>query len=814
MQHEDITPQVARQFALEEEMRSLGAARYMKAMEKEDEATLPPGQLLVKTSLGRLAPAIREWVESTRSGQARRHASIANLIDPFEPEEVALLALRRVVSGISGKGSLTQTAMAISDSLKDELEYRAFAAGNPAYAKWNAEDIRKKPSESVKRTVTMMRKRRAGIEDLQWTPEERLRLGMVLIEMVEEHCGIIERVTMAEGKTASGVLKTKVYITGTDTIKEWLTKQHQHCQLMAPVWLPMVVPPTPWTGPLAGGYLTARLKLVKTKNKPYLEELKHIDLSNVYGAMNALQETRWRINRKVYEVMKHVWENLKGDRAKLPSLTGRPMPNKPLDIDTNEEARKDYRAKAREVVEFNLGQTSRIAATVQKLWVAERFLEEEAIYFPHVMDWRGRAYPVPSFVSPQSDDIGRGLLEFADGKPLGEDGVAWLAVHVSNTWGFDKAPFEDRIQWVQDNEEDILAYARDPYLFTGWMDADSPWCFLAACFEWAGYAENGEDHISHIQVQMDGSCNGLQNFSAMLRDPVGGAAVNLVPSDKPSDIYAAVAQVASKWIEVDAKEGKPEALALLGKVNRKLTKSNTMTKPYGVSAYGMRDQVLEALKKGVKEGWLTFPEELLADRLGLVNLANYLGTLNYKAIDQVVVAAKEAMDWLQKTARVVASNGLPITWVSPIGLPVIQDYRKTIGKRVNFGAGGLQKFTLTYEGDELDKRKQSNGISPNFVHSCDASHMMFTILDCKENGIRHFSFIHDSFGCHASDMPIMTTVLRSAFVKMYSRDVLGEFREAIIEQLQGTDLAKEVPPLPPMGTLDLEAVNQSEYFFA
>ena len=39
---------------------------------------------------------------------------------------------------------------------------------------------------------------------------------------------------------------------------------------------------------------------------------------------------------------------------------------------------------------------------------------------------------------------------------------------------------------------------------------------------------------------MDGSCNGLQNFSAMLRDEVGGKAVNLIPSDKPQDVYMEV----------------------------------------------------------------------------------------------------------------------------------------------------------------------------------------------------------------------------------------------------------------------------------
>jgi DNA-directed RNA polymerase len=32
-------------------------------------------------------------------------------------------------------------------------------------------------------------------------------------------------------------------------------------------------------------------------------------------------------------------------------------------------------------------------------------------------------------------DINRGLLEFAEGKPLGNDGLYWLKVHLANKIG-------------------------------------------------------------------------------------------------------------------------------------------------------------------------------------------------------------------------------------------------------------------------------------------------------------------------------------------------------------------------------------------
>lgn len=39
------------------------------------------------------------------------------------------------------------------------------------------------------------------------------------------------------------------------------------------------------------------------------------------------------------------------------------------------------------------------------------------------------------------EDKCRGLLEFAEGKPLGKRGVYWLQIHVANLMGRDKLSF-------------------------------------------------------------------------------------------------------------------------------------------------------------------------------------------------------------------------------------------------------------------------------------------------------------------------------------------------------------------------------------
>jgi DNA-directed RNA polymerase len=47
-------------------------------------------------------------------------------------------------------------------------------------------------------------------------------------------------------------------------------------------------------------------------------------------------------------------------------------------------------------------------------------------------------------------------------------------------------------------------------------------------------------YVCNLPVHQDGSCNGLQHYAALGRDALGGAAVNLTPSELPQDVYTFV----------------------------------------------------------------------------------------------------------------------------------------------------------------------------------------------------------------------------------------------------------------------------------
>jgi DNA-directed RNA polymerase len=802
---------------LEQESVSMGVQRYRDAL-ADDLTSVQPGISLMKRAIGPVAERIDAFVKQAEAGRAGKAASVAYFMAQFDSDVVAYMAVRKIINGLTARVPLTRLAASIGTYLEDAVNFENLRTEAPGLYRQLQRRIATRKDAGVRHLILRRQSKYAGLKTVTWDQTSRVKLGLRLIDFVVEGTGLIEIV-----KIAKSAKDTPYYVVATPGTMEWLEKANARCELLAPMLLPMVVQPKAWTTPLNGGYLTHRTSLIKVRNEAYLSELREVEMPAVYSAINALQETRWRINKGILGALKTVWDSGQS-LGKLPTRDSLPVPVSPqADFDTPKEARteeqnariKAWKTEANKVYSKNMQMESKRLALSQKLWVADKFTDFEAMFFPWVMDWRGRAYPLPATLSPQGDDSAKALLEFADGKPLGENGAYWLAVHGANNFGVDKVSFEERVQWVQDNEDAIVNSAFEPLRERFWTEADKPWQFLAFCMEWAGLKvalSNGADvseYVSYLPVGLDGSCNGLQNFSAMLRDEIGGAATNLVPSEKPSDIYTEVAKVMQGMVEFDAGNGNETAALWLGKVDRKVAKRPCMTYAYAATQFGMKDQTIAMLKKYEEDNG----EQLIDDEHKFA-ASVYLAGVAYSAIGQVVIAAKAAMDWLQEAARIAAKDALPIRWTTPVALPVLQNYRDVKGKIVEGEIAG-ERVQLVYsiEGDRLNKRKQASGIAPNFIHSMDAAHMMATVNACKEQGMTHFAMIHDSYGAHACDIDVLAATLRFSFVQQYSSDVLGTFREQLVTQLP-PKLAEEIPPLPTMGTLDLQAVENSEYFFA
>jgi DNA-directed RNA polymerase, mitochondrial len=146
-----------------------------------------------------------------------------------------------------------------------------------------------------------------------------------------------------------------------------------------------------------------------------------------------------------------------------------------------------------------------------RLRMAQSFKTCNAIYFPHNMDFRGRVYPIPPHLNHMGADINRGLLEFSEAKPLGKEGLRWLKIHLANTIGKDKLPLDDRARYAESIIDVVHAVAEDPNHNLEWIDADNPWQTLACMFELSAAMKrpDPENHMSHLHIHVDGSCNGM-----------------------------------------------------------------------------------------------------------------------------------------------------------------------------------------------------------------------------------------------------------------------------------------------------------------
>ena len=216
--------------------------------------------------------------------------------------------------------------------------------------------------------------------------------------------------------------------------------------------------------------------LVKASNRRYLEELKNKvhEMPIVYQSVNIMQHTEWVINRPIFEVIKTCMEN-DFPLGKLPvNPQTIELPIKPVDIGVNEEATIKWKREASKVYSNRAKQNSKFIQVRQIMEEAKMLIEKGGFFYPYQLDFRGRIYPKPAMLSPQSADYSRALLKFKFGKRIG-DNFDTFAIAGANLFGeVDKEELSKRVAWVQDNAQKIIDCADKPLEHSWWASADKP----------------------------------------------------------------------------------------------------------------------------------------------------------------------------------------------------------------------------------------------------------------------------------------------------------------------------------------------------
>ena len=820
------------QIQLEESMKRRGVESYLrnvnqaKASGSEDHTQY--GTHLIAGLTKDLAKAIDQFKEEASSGKAGvKHSVIRFIGNNISSEQLAYLTLKTIISGISGSQTAASLSVQIGTVIEDELRLAGIRGQEQKVYDSIVKGTMKRGSQHYKHVYAIRRAEYFKDGWVEWSRASKLLIGSKLIDLVISSLDLVELQIRQTG------VKSVHMITAKPSTVAWIEKYNM-AGVRSP-FEPMVVQPRDWTTPYDGGYITSNitpLKLVKRVTSRRLDELYGKDpMPKVYQTVNALQHTAWNINRSVLEVLNTLWQN-GSEVGGLPSKSDLVLPTKPVDFEENKGAAMQWKRDASQAHRNHLEATSARIAFSMTIEVATRYSEFKRIFMPYQLDFRGRVYAVPH-INPQGSDIQKALLRFAKGKPLGDRGAMWLAIHGANLAGVDKVSFQERYEWIEDNTDEILAIAADPYTNRGWttsiagVEIDKPWQFLSFCFEWAGYCEKGDSFVSHLPIALDGSCSGIQHFSAMLRDHIGGVAVNLLPQDKPADVYQLVANKVIEKMKHDLQKGTPDTLSPEGKllegtatlaeqwftfgVSRKTCKRSVMTLAYGSREYGFKEQLMEDIiipaQKSMGDDFPFSDDGFKA--------AAYMAKKIWESVTVTLVAAGQAMDWIKAVASVSNKARQAIRWTTPAGFTVEQSYKSTKELQIWTAINGKIRMYLNEPLDILDMRKQTSAISPNWIHSLDSSHLMMTVCQCVEEGIDSFAMIHDSFGTHACDTDKLFSIVRETFVQMYEEhDVLSEFKGFVAKSVEDETLLEELPDDLEIGDLDLDGVKSSMYCFA
>jgi DNA-directed RNA polymerase, mitochondrial len=676
------------QLELERNMVFKGAETYERTTKEAEEAgrgaETSYAQRLIQEFMLPLIEALTSFVETNRPG---KHGKIRKLLERASPDKAMYLAMQAVFNSFTIEAPLAGLATRIGRMVEDEVRFSRFQEMHGDYYAAIKKDFKRKGTKDYRYMHRVLTHKANELADewIEWTVAERAEVGMKLVDIILENTDLIDKRQFNQHG------KTRTLLVPTDSAKKWIDDHKEFSKFLFPDKMPCIIEPDQWTGLNQGGYYSPELRhatpMIKTSGKKHRQHVQAGDLTLAMEVLNALQSVPWTVHTEILATVVACWNaNL---RIGMPPKDPLEIPPSPVErreselTETEQQLLTDWKHEAAEIHTQEKERRSKSFQISRVIRLASEFSKYEKFYYVWYYDFRGRAYPTTSGFNPQGADIAKGLLRAHESKPLGPDGWYWHRVTGANRFGNDKISYDDRVKWVDDNQEFFLRAANDPMSHTDtWANADKPWQFLAWLFEYRdaiALQALGHDistFRSHIACGQDGTCNGLQHFSAMLRDERGGAATNLVPSDKPADIYTMVAKVCTERIaSIDGDQMKPLWTEYIqkhsdGTIARKMAKRPVMTLPYGSTRQSCTKYIFEYVMETDRHHFD-----------GNFKAACWMTPHMWTSIGEVVVAAREAMGWLQKCAGVLGKANLPLTWTASDGFPVYQGMRVINCKR-------------------------------------------------------------------------------------------------------------------------------------
>jgi DNA-directed RNA polymerase len=856
-----------------------GRDKYLARLEKNSKlSTQNNAHKVITQAIPRVSKAIEDYLlyEETKS-DGRKSCGYKDL-KPIDPMTAAYIGLKVSFEGVATSKSRTK----VLESIGERIELEHWSMGLRAFDLSLSKTIETKVVKNISSDFYRERAARAwakesGYKFDSWDKDSdrHTKVAAIIFRCILEVSDLFDTwvkkpsAKPSTHKTMVGLtIEARDTIANTDHLQAW----------QEPMFRPSVIKLNKHTKFDSGAYYSndsaSQVPLVRhscyTQRKAIEHQLQDGKVTPDYiEALNALQDTPLKINEFVLSAVKWAWENNK-NITKFPVKDQLPFLSKPKNFSSLPgDDQKKFIVDAKTIRAKNREIDGQVTMMRQDLADAEELSGYNEFYLAWNLCTRGRVYPISNFSYHRDDHI-KAMFMLADETRLDEDSIEWLAIHIANVWDLNKISkqsLEKRVALVNRRAKLIYSIGHDMEgTYRIWSKADKPFQFLAACHEFAKYMDCQDAglgvYMCGLPISIDASCSGIQHYAAASLSSKDGALVNLIPSEKPQDIYGAVAEVSVKrlqqiadpsyfegWV-VDTKDvdGKVTHSAVEKRADRKthakmwlalgvdrsICKRNVMTYGYSSGKFGFGDQLIDDVMKKMatkvmrkeldKRTGKLFVHPFTNDEWTQIQCARLLAEVNYQAVQEVVSSASGGMGFFQKIAGALAHEGKHVKFETPTGFPMVQRYTHWDVRKVKIAlydrvAGVRNRVQISLRSrsahSKVDKKKSKSAVAPNLIHAMDSSHLVKTILKSKREGVTSFFCIHDSFGTTPAETGVMYESVRETFVAMYDGYCLYDtFLKQAKKQLSQEGLEKLDVTVPPKGNLNLQDVIESEYCFS
>lgn len=773
--------QIHEQVELEREQIRQGLQALRDNTRQLEEKEYASASVYGVASIQTLIPLVIKRIEDTTNrihegkvGQA--FAEIRQFLSDVEPEVAAAIACKITFDKVFGvkisSSQIQNVTDAIGQAVENECLMRHYERNCPGLLNVLKENYwhRSIGTDQKVKVITTLMNRYDVNHWKPWGRANRIRLGGWLLDCIMQATNWFMRDTRQEGR------KTHNYVVPTPEFLEIKDQVVHTAELFSPAAWPMLIEPNDWTAETPGGYLLN--EVMRGHDMVRRGDPSRIQGETPMAFLNKIQKVAYRLNPFIVEVAETLQEK-QVSVGKFVPIIELPLPPKPVDIAENRESRFEYRRKAAEVMNINSQSFKRSCRTRMTMNAVQIFKDKEKFFIPFSFDYRGRCYPIPAFLTPQDTDFGKSLLRFYEESYVDDYAADWLAFQVSTTWGNDKATMPDRLAWTAENHNLITKVATDPIgNLHEWEAAEEPWQFLAACEEYYHCVIACDRSHTGLMVAVDATCSGLQILAGLAKDKSTAGLVNVLPSDKPQDAYKVIAEEAAPHV--------PESIRPY--MDRKTVKRTVMTVPYNAKPYSNRGYIREALEeKGVEVD----KDDLTATVTAVRN-----------AMEVIVPGPMQVMRWIEaEVAERIKAGATELTWITPSGFAVTQRLMKPEVQRIELEILGTCNIRAAVsDSDKVDIAHHKNATAPNLIHSLDASLLHLSTIRFNAP----IALIHDSVLCRATDMSVLSTLVRETYMHLFAEhNYLQDWAKQIGAQSQ--------PPI--IGDLEASSVIESTYFF-